>query len=56
MFNPVFVIQAGEPDWWKKRGTLIAYSVRSPKDNVERIEKREVSNGADCLKYFLERL
>ena len=25
MFNPVFVIQAGETDWWKKRGTLIAY-------------------------------
>jgi len=36
--------------------SLIAHSVRSPKDSVERIEKREVPNGADCLKYFLERL
>ena len=33
MFNPVFVIQAGEPDWRKKRGSLIANSVRSPKDS-----------------------
>ena len=41
MFNPVFVIQAGEADWWKKRGSLIANTVspqdalrRSPKDSV----------------------
>jgi hypothetical protein len=36
MFNAVFVIQAGEADWWKKRGSLIGYSVMSPKDSVER--------------------